>query len=124
VALSRAALEVLAIVAYRQPIARSGIEFIRGSSSDLDTLLQRGLIEHNPHHLLVTTSLGGQRWTLRGRVSRVQWLQPAGLERAWQGTRKRFVPGCGSIVTRPPIRHDHRDRLDDIVLTGLQADGV
>jgi segregation and condensation protein B len=57
VALSRASLEVLAIVAYRQPIARSGIEFIRGSASDsaLDTLLQRGLIEHNPHHLLVTT---------------------------------------------------------------------
>ncbi len=57
VALSRAALEVLAIVAYRQPVARSGVEFIRGSASDsaLDTLLQRGLIEHNAHHLLVTT---------------------------------------------------------------------
>jgi segregation and condensation protein B len=34
VALSNAALEVLAIVAYRQPIARSGIEHIRGSASD------------------------------------------------------------------------------------------
>jgi segregation and condensation protein B len=57
VALSKAALEVLAIMAYRQPIARSGIEFIRGSASDsaLDTLLQRGLIAHNPHHLFVTT---------------------------------------------------------------------
>jgi segregation and condensation protein B len=57
VALSRAALEVLAIVAYRQPIARSGIELVRGSASDsaLETLLQRGLIEHNPHHLFVTT---------------------------------------------------------------------
>ena len=55
--LSKAALEVLAIVAYRQPIARSSIEFIRGSASDsaLDTLLQRGLIEHTAHHLLVTT---------------------------------------------------------------------
>ena len=44
VALSRAALEVLAIVAYRQPIARSGIEFIRGSASDcaIATLLERG----------------------------------------------------------------------------------
>jgi segregation and condensation protein B len=57
VALSNAALEVLAIVVYRQPIARSGIEFIRGSASDsaLDTLLQRGLVSHNAHHLLVTT---------------------------------------------------------------------
>jgi len=57
VALSRAALEVLAIIAYRQPIARAGIELIRGSASDsaLDTLLERGLIEHNSHRLLVTT---------------------------------------------------------------------
>ena len=57
VALSRAALEVLAIVAYRQPIARSGIEHIRGSASDsaIATLLERGLIAHNPHRFLVTT---------------------------------------------------------------------
>ena len=34
VALSKAALEVLAIAAYRQPIARPGIEFIRGSAGD------------------------------------------------------------------------------------------
>jgi segregation and condensation protein B len=56
VSLSRAALEVLAIVAYRQPIARGGNEHIRGSSSDsaLDTLLQRRLVSHNEHHLLVT----------------------------------------------------------------------
>jgi segregation and condensation protein B len=56
-ALSKAALEVLTIVAYRQPIARSGVELIRGSASDsaLDTLLQRGLVDHNQHHLLVTT---------------------------------------------------------------------
>ncbi len=55
--LSKAALEVLAIVAYRQPIIRAGVELIRGSASDsaLDSLLQRRLIEHNPHHLLVTT---------------------------------------------------------------------
>jgi segregation and condensation protein B len=57
VGVSRAALEALAIVAYRQPIARAGIELIRGSASDsaLDTLLERGLIERNAHQLLVTT---------------------------------------------------------------------
>jgi segregation and condensation protein B len=57
VALSKAALEVLAIVAYCQPIARSGIELMRGSASDsaIATLLERGLIAHNPHHLFVTT---------------------------------------------------------------------
>jgi segregation and condensation protein B len=57
VALSKAALEALAIVAYRQPIAPSGIELIRGTASDsaLGSLLERGLIEYNPHHLFVTT---------------------------------------------------------------------
>jgi Segregation and condensation complex subunit ScpB len=41
----------------RDPIARSGLEHIRGSASDsaVATLLKRGLIAHNPHHLLVTT---------------------------------------------------------------------
>ena len=45
--LSRAALETLAIVAYRQPITRPGIEVIRGVGSDsvLRTLLSTGLIE-------------------------------------------------------------------------------
>jgi segregation and condensation protein B len=45
--LSRAALETLAIVAYRQPITRPEIETIRGVGSDsvLRTLLSVGLIE-------------------------------------------------------------------------------
>ncbi len=45
--LSRAALETLAIIAYRQPITRPEIEAIRGVSSDsvLRTLLSYGLIE-------------------------------------------------------------------------------
>ena len=44
--LSRAALEVLAIVAYRQPVTRQEIEAIRGVSSGgvLAGLLQRGLV--------------------------------------------------------------------------------
>jgi segregation and condensation protein B len=44
--LSRAALEVLAIIAYRQPIVKSEIEKIRGIDSDgvIRTLLERGLI--------------------------------------------------------------------------------
>ena len=44
--LSGAALEVLAIVAYRQPITRAEIEAIRGVNGDraLSTLLARGLI--------------------------------------------------------------------------------
>lgn len=44
--LSHAALETLAIIAYRQPITRAGIEAVRGvdSSGSVRTLLQRGLI--------------------------------------------------------------------------------
>lgn len=45
--LSRAALETLGIVAYRQPITRPEIEAIRGVNSDsvLRTLLRAGVIE-------------------------------------------------------------------------------
>ena len=45
--LSRPALETLAIVAYRQPIPRPGIDAIRGVSSDgvLKNLLSKGLIQ-------------------------------------------------------------------------------
>jgi segregation and condensation protein B len=44
--LSRAALEVLSIIAYRQPVVKSEIERIRGIDSDgvIRTLLERGLI--------------------------------------------------------------------------------
>jgi len=44
--LSQAALETLAIIAYRQPITRSEIDEIRGVKSDsaIATLLERGLI--------------------------------------------------------------------------------
>lgn len=46
-ALSAAALETLAIIAYKQPIARSGIEYLRGVKSDraISTLIARGLID-------------------------------------------------------------------------------
>jgi segregation and condensation protein B len=45
--LSSAALETVAIIAYRQPVTRSTIEAVRGvdSSGVLSTLLSRGLIE-------------------------------------------------------------------------------
>lgn len=45
--LSGAALEVLAIIAYRQPVTKSEIDMIRGVRSDsvLEGLIQRNLIE-------------------------------------------------------------------------------
>jgi segregation and condensation protein B len=44
--LSRAALEALAVVAYRQPVTRGEIDAVRGVNSDtaVATLLQRGLV--------------------------------------------------------------------------------
>ena len=45
--LSQAALEVLAIIAYRQPVTRSEIDSIRGIKSErvIDGLIDKGLIE-------------------------------------------------------------------------------
>ena len=45
--LSRAGLEALAIIAYRQPITRPGVDSIRGVNSDgvIKSLLSKGLIE-------------------------------------------------------------------------------
>ena len=45
--LSQAALETLAIIAYKQPVTRAEIEALRGVSVDssINTLLERGLIE-------------------------------------------------------------------------------
>lgn len=45
--LTTAALETLAVVAYRQPVTRSQIEFIRGVNSDraLASLVQYGLVQ-------------------------------------------------------------------------------
>ncbi len=47
VKLSQAALETVALIAYRQPVTRSDIEAVRGvdSSGVLQTLLARGLVE-------------------------------------------------------------------------------
>ncbi len=44
--ISRAALETLAIIAYRQPVTRAEVEFIRGvdAGSIFKTLLERGLV--------------------------------------------------------------------------------
>ena len=57
VSLSGAAMQVLTIVAYRQPVSQAGIESVRGTSSDsaIGTLLQRQLIALDDHRLFTTT---------------------------------------------------------------------
>jgi segregation and condensation protein B len=48
--LTQAALETLAVVAYKQPVSRSRVSAIRGVNVDgvMRTLLNRGLVEHHP----------------------------------------------------------------------------
>lgn len=47
--LSQAALETLAIIAYRQPVTRAEVEQVRGVNADgtMQTLLERGLVEQS-----------------------------------------------------------------------------
>ena len=71
--LSRAALETLAIISYRQPITRPGVDAIRGVSSDgvLKSLLSKGLVEE------VGRAEGPGRPILYGTTS--EFLQHFGL---------------------------------------------
>ncbi len=47
--LSQAALETLAIIAYRQPVTRAEVEQVRGVNIDgtMQTILERGLVEQS-----------------------------------------------------------------------------
>lgn len=71
--LSRAALETLAIIAYRQPVTRPGIDGVRGVNSDgvLKSLLSKGLVQE------VGRSEGPGRPILYGTTS--DFLQHFGL---------------------------------------------
>jgi segregation and condensation protein B len=73
--LSNASLETLAIVAYRQPVTRGGIDHVRGVNSDaaVATLLARGLIEE------VGRAPGPGRPALFGTT--VRFLEYFGLSR-------------------------------------------
>jgi len=73
--LSTAALETLAIIAYKQPISRAGIEAVRGVNSDgaVATLVARELIEE------VSKAPGPGRPALFGVT--VRFLEHFGLER-------------------------------------------
>ncbi|MET7488866.1 SMC-Scp complex subunit ScpB [Streptomyces sp. NPDC005538] len=72
--LTQAALETLAVVAYRQPVSRSRVSMVRGVNCDgvMRTLLQRGLVEEagtEPETgaiLYTTTNYFLERMGLRG----------------------------------------------------------
>ena len=83
--LSPAALETLAIIAYKQPVTRAQIDELRGVASDgvLRTLIHRGLVEQ------------GERLEQAGRPFQLRttfdFLQHFGLQ---------------SLSDLPPIEHD------------------
>jgi transposase len=85
---------VLAFVAYRQPIARAGIELIRGSASAgaLDTLLERGLIAHNPHQLFAVPR----------HMTRLRRIWADNAYRAWSaGYAASDAGGCRGSPVHP-----------------------
>ncbi len=95
--LSRAALETLAIIAYRQPITRPGIDSIRGVSSDgvLKSLLSKGLIQE------IGRSEGPGRPILFGTTT--DFLQHFGLS---------------SVIDLPPYEQgvDHQEQGGNQIL--------
>src|SRR5207244_10190603 len=89
--LSPAALETLAIVAYRQPVGRLEVEEIRGvdSGAVLDKLLERGLVE------IVSRGEGLGRPLLYGTTP--QFLEVLGLRDLDELPRREEM----SVVVRP-----------------------
>jgi segregation and condensation protein B len=89
--LSRAALETLTIIIYRQPITRPGVDAIRGVSSDgvLRSLLSKGLVEE------VGRSEGPGRPILYGTTSEL--LQHFGLSSLRE--LPSFEPGEDEVIT-------------------------
>ena len=90
--LSHASLETLAIVAYRQPITRSGIESIRGVNVEgvLATLLEKGLLK-----------IVGRKETI-GRP-------------LIYGTTKVFLEyfGLNSLKQLPPLKEFQKEDLEE-----------
>lgn len=92
--LSPAALETLAIIAYRQPVSRLEVEEIRGvdSGAVLDKLVERGLAE------VVTRGEGLGRPLLYGTTP--QFLEILGLRDLDELPRLEEL----SVALRPPAR--------------------
>jgi segregation and condensation protein B len=101
--LSRAGLETLAIVAYRQPVTRPTIDSIRGVNSDgvMKSLLSKGLIQE------VGRSEGPGRPILYGTTS--EFLQHFGLS---------------SLADLPPydVPEEEGEEVDDSKKNGILKD--
>lgn len=101
-ALSRAAMETLAVIAYKGPISRANLEYIRGvnSSFTLRALMMRGLIERADNLKDARTHV----W----RVS-MDFLKYLGLARMedlprYQELSREEVPEEGQAASREEIQ--------------------
>ena len=99
--LSGAALESLAIIAYKQPITRAGVEQVRGVNSDgaIASLIARGLVED------IGRAPGPGRPALLGTTLR--FLEHFGLGKPSD------LPPLGSDLVPPGVIDDLSDEDED-----------
>jgi segregation and condensation protein B len=114
--LSAAALETMAIVAYKQPVSRAQVSSIRGVNVDgvMRTLQQRGLIAE------VGRDPGPGQAVLYGTT--VMFLEKLGLDSLDQlPSLADFVPGVEVMdVLEQGLRHPDSDPSDEAV-AGVEA---
>ncbi|WP_051845662.1 SMC-Scp complex subunit ScpB [Streptomyces globisporus] len=115
--LTQAALETLAVVAYRQPVSRSRVSAVRGVNCDgvMRTLLQRGLVEEagaEPETgaiLYRTTNYFLERMGLRG-LDELPELAPF-LPEA-EAVEADSLEGVPSFDPDAPDREDDDDKTE------------
>jgi putative transcriptional regulator (Ypuh-like) len=88
VKLTTAALETLAVVAYRQPITRSQIEFIRGVNSDRRSSARRQSSSSNSASLVWKRCPSQKLPRPRPRRSAVAWRSACGGRSRWKKNRR------------------------------------
>ncbi|MFJ8661814.1 SMC-Scp complex subunit ScpB [Streptomyces sp. NPDC093795] len=115
--LTQAALETLAVVAYRQPVSRSRVSAVRGVNCDgvMRTLLQRGLVEETGAEpetgaiLYRTTNYFLERMGLRG-LDELPELAPF-LPEA-EAVEPDSLEGVPSFDPDAPDREDDDDKTE------------
>ena len=108
--LTQAALETLAVIAYRQPVSRARVSAIRGVNVDsvVRTLTQRGLIEDSGTDPETGAILYRDHLVFSGKIGYRKHRRTAGDRPASAGAgkpvrvRRRFALGC-----RQPAAPDH-----------------
>ncbi|MBD0709348.1 MULTISPECIES: SMC-Scp complex subunit ScpB [unclassified Streptomyces] len=115
--LTRAALETLAVVAYRQPVSRSRVSAVRGVNCDgvMRTLLQRGLVEETGAEpetgaiLYRTTNYFLERMGLRGLD---ELPEPAPFLPEAAAVEPDSLEGVPSFDPDAPGREDDDDKTE------------